>query len=444
MRDVFILLMVFATIPMIFLRPHVGILAWCWISIMNPHRLSWGFAYEFPVAMVIGLATLMAWVFSKEPKKFEITWVSGLLLTFVIWMSFANLFAMVPNLAFEKWTQSAKILLMTFVTIALMGSRERVHALVWVIVISLAFFGIKGGVFTILKGGESRVWGPPGSFIADNNALAMALVMVLPLMRYLQLHTESKLFRVGLYGAMAVTAFSVIGSQSRGAFLGAIAMLVFLMLKSRQRVLLGVLIVALLAVGAAFVPQAWINRMQTIETYEQDGSALSRLEVWGFALKVARDHPIVGGGFRVSYDDNIYLKYVPDARKGRGRNYHSIYFEILGELGYVGLSIYLVLLLAVWRTGSRIISLTRNKANLQWANDLARMIQVSLVAFAVAGAFQNLAYFDFYFFLIAIVYLTHKVVVGELNQEKTATQSDTLRLQPVSLTSSGPERAARS
>jgi putative inorganic carbon (HCO3(-)) transporter len=444
MRDVFILLMVFATIPMIFLRPHVGILAWCWISIMNPHRLSWGFAYEFPVAMVIGLATLIAWLFSKEPKKFEITWVSGLLLAFVIWMSFANLFAMVPNLAFEKWSQSAKILLMTFVTITLMGSRERVHALVWVIVISLAFFGIKGGVFTILKGGESRVWGPPGSFIADNNALAMALVMVLPLMRYLQLHTESKLFRVGLYGAMAVTGFSVIGSQSRGAFLGAIAMLVFLLLKSRQRVLLGVLIVALLAVGAAFVPQTWVNRMQTIETYEQDGSALSRLEVWGFALKVARDHPIVGGGFRVSYDDNIYLKYVPDARKGRGRNYHSIYFEILGELGYVGLTIYLVLFLAVWRTGSRIIALTRNKANLQWANDLARMIQVSLVAFAVAGAFQNLAYFDFYFFLIAIVYLTHRVVVGELKQEKIATQSDALRLQPVPLTATGPERAARS
>jgi putative inorganic carbon (hco3(-)) transporter len=444
MRDVFILLMVFATIPMIFLRPHVGILAWCWISIMNPHRLSWGFAYEFPVAMVIGLATLMAWVFSKEPKKFEITWVSGLLLAFVIWMSFANLFAMVPNLAFEKWTQSAKILLMTFVTIALMGSRERVHALVWVIVISLAFFGIKGGVFTILKGGESRVWGPPGSFIADNNALAMALVMVLPLMRYLQLHTESKLFRVGLYSAMAVTAFSVIGSQSRGAFLGAIAMLVFLLLKSRQRVLLGGLIVALLAVGAAFVPQTWINRMQTIETYEQDGSALSRLEVWEFAVKVARDHPIVGGGFRVSYDDNIYLKYVPDARKGRGRNYHSIYFEILGELGYVGLLIYLALLLAVWRTGSRIITLTRNKANLQWANDLARMVQVSLVAFAVAGAFQNLAFFDFYFFLIAIVYLTRRVVLRELNQEKVAMQSDALRLPPMPLTPTAPERAVRS
>src|SRR3546814_4729539 len=84
-----------------------------------------------------------------------------------------------------------------------------------------------------------------------------------------------------------------------------------------------------------FVPQSWIDRMQTIETYQGDGSALSRLEVWGFALKLTKDRPIVGGGFRVSYNDAIYLKYVPDARTGRGRNYHSVYFEILGELGYV-------------------------------------------------------------------------------------------------------------
>src|SRR3546814_14222503 len=97
---------------MTFLRPHVCILAWCCISYMNPHRLSWGCAYEFPVAMMIGLSTLAACVLSKEPKKLPINAVSALMLAFVVWMSFANLFAMVPDLAFEKWTQSVKILLM--------------------------------------------------------------------------------------------------------------------------------------------------------------------------------------------------------------------------------------------------------------------------------------------------------------------------------------------
>lgn len=415
MRDILVLLIIFAAVPMIFLRPHVGVLAWCWISYMNPHRLSWGFAYEFPVAMVVGVATIVAWALSKEPKKLEINAVSALLLAFIFWMSLANLFAMVPDLAFEKWNQSFKILLMTLVTMTLMVSRERLHALIWIIVASLGFFGAKGGLFTILAGGTSRVWGPPSSFIADNNALAMALVMILPLMRYLQLHTDSKMIRLGLYGLMGLSAFSIIGSQSRGAFLGGIAMLSFLLVKSRQRVVFGVLIVAFLAVGAAFVPQSWIDRMRSIETYQQDGSALSRLEVWKFAIDIARDRPIVGGGFRVSYDDNIYLQYVPDARTGRGRNYHSVYFEILGELGYVGLVIYLSLLFAAWRSGSRIISLTRNRPDLLWANDLTRMTQVSLVGFATAGAFQNLAFFDLYFHLVAILFLTQCIVTKQVS-----------------------------
>src|SRR3546814_1570351 len=98
----------------------------------------------------------------------------------VVWMSFANLFAMVPDLAFEKWTQSVKILLMTFVTMALMYKRERLQALIWLIVVPLGYFGSMGGLFTIVGGGTSHVWGPPGSLIADNNAHAMAVVMVLP------------------------------------------------------------------------------------------------------------------------------------------------------------------------------------------------------------------------------------------------------------------------
>ena len=420
MRDVFILLVVFSAIPMIFFRPHVGILAWCWISYMNPHRLTWSFAYAFPVAMAVGVATLAAWMLSKEPKKFQINAVSGLLLAFVFWMSFANLFAMVPDLAFEKWNQSFKILLMTFVTMALMHNRERLHAMVWVIVLSLGFFGVKGGVFTVLGGAGSRVWGPPGSFINDNNALAMALVMVLPLMRYLQLQSESKLIRLGLYGLMSLTAFSIIGSHSRGAFVGLAAMIVFLIWKSRQRLLFGVAIVGLVSISAFFVPAHWIERMRTIETYQEDRSAVSRLEAWEFGLKIALERPLVGGGFRVSYDDEIFLSYMPDSVYGHGYNFHSVYFEVLGELGFVGLFFYLGVIIAAWYTGSRIISRTRARPDLYWANDLSRMTQVSLVGFATAGAFQNLAFFDLYFHLIAILFLAMTIVDRALEKDQAS------------------------
>lgn len=414
MRDVFVLLVLFSAVPLIFLRPHVGILAWCWISYMNPHRLSWGFTYEFPVAMLVGIATLAAWMLSKEPKKLQINAVSGLLLAFVFWMSFANLFAIVPDLAFDKWNQSFKILLMTLVTMVLMNNRERLHALIWVIVLSLGYFGLKGGVFTIITGGTSRVWGPPRSFIADNNALAMALLMALPLVRYLQLHTEDKWIRFGLLGLIVAMVFSILGSYSRGALVGLAAVGLFLLVKSRHRILVSIGLAMAIVVGASFVPQTWIDRMRTIETYTEDGSALSRLEVWGFALKVARDRPLVGGGFRVFADEQLYLKYVPDARKGRGRNYHSVYFEILGELGFPGLFIYLGLLAAAWFSGSRIVARTKDRPDLLWANDLARMVQISLVAFASAGTFQNLAFFDLYFHLVAILFLSRQIVEAEL------------------------------
>jgi probable O-glycosylation ligase (exosortase A-associated) len=411
-RDIFVLLSVLATIPLALRWPYVGILAWCWLSYMNPHRLTWGFAYDLPLAMIVAVATLLGWMLSKEPKRIPLTPVSWFLLALVFWMSFANLFAMVPDLAYAKWEQSIKILIMTFATMALCGTRERLHALIWVIVTSLALFALKGGIFTILGGGEYRVWGPPGSFIEDNNALAVALIMVLPLIRYLQIHTDQKLLRWGLYGIFVISIFSIIGSSSRGAFLALAAVALFLILRSRHRLVLSLGVVAMVVVSAAFVPQQWIDRMKTIETYQEDGSARGRLEVWGFAIKLALDRPIVGGGFRVSYNDDIYKKYVPGATKSR--NFHSVFFEALGELGFPGLFIYLGILVSAWRCASSIIKQTRGREQLSWANDLARMVQISLVGFAVGGAFQNLGFFDLYFHIIAILVLIQQIVAKSI------------------------------
>jgi len=213
MRDVLMILMVFATVPMTFLRPNVGLLAWCWISYMNPHRLTWGFAYEFPLGMLIALSTLAAWILSQEPKRLAMTPISVMLAMLFVWMSFANLFAMVPDLAYQNWEQATKILLMTVITMIVMQRRERIHALVWVIVLSLVFFGVKGGIFTILTGGAHRVWGPPGGVIAGNNEIGLALVMILPLMRYLQIVAQKKWVKHLLLAAMGLTAIGVIDRQ---------------------------------------------------------------------------------------------------------------------------------------------------------------------------------------------------------------------------------------
>ncbi len=100
-----------------------------------------------------------------------------------------------------------KVFTVILLTVALLTSRRRIHALLWVMVLSLGFFGVKGGVFTLLHGGAATIWGPPSTMIFDNNHLAVGLLVMLPLMNYLRLHSAHRIVRLGLPAAMVLTLF---------------------------------------------------------------------------------------------------------------------------------------------------------------------------------------------------------------------------------------------
>ncbi len=400
MRDLLVTLLIFGSIPVILVKPHVGVLVFSWISYMNPHRLTWGFAYNFHFALLVGATTIFAWLLSRESKRLPWTPVTVLLVAFTAWISITTYFATYPDAAYAKWDQTIKILIFNgFVTLGLMGSKERLNALIWVIVVSIGFFGVKGGIFTLLGGGAFHVYGPEGSFIGENNSLALALLTVLPLMRYLQLNTRLWWINWGLTAAMLLSLIAVLGSQSRGAFVGLTVMLLAFFIKSRKRLLISIGAVLVVALSISFMPEEWHTRMETIVEYQDDPSTQGRFEAWEFGFNVAKDHPIVGGGFGV---------FRGNTGEGRswGRPAHSIYFQVLGEHGFVGLVLYLFLGAATFMAGSSIIRRTRGKQELTWARDLAGMTQVSLVTFGTAGAFLSLAYFDLVYHLVVIMVIT--------------------------------------
>ncbi len=388
MRDIIVTMLVFGSIPLIFLQPYVGILVWSWLGYMNPHRLAWGFSTNFPFAMIVAVVTIVALVFSKEPKRIPWTSESKLLLIFILWMVVTTYFSLYPDLAWIQLGKVVKIQIVIFLTLILINSREKIHALVWMIAVSLGFYGIKGGIFTITSGGGQRVQGPDGTFIGGNNEIGLALIMIIPLMRYLQLNTQRAWLRYGLIGAMVLSALAVFGTQSRGALVGIIAMGLFLLIKSRQKIVLITLLAVSIPVALAFMPQSWHERMGTIKTYEQDESVLGRIDSWKFAYQQAVDHPLTGGGFEVFYDRT-------DA--------HSIYFEILGEHGFVGLILFLSLGIMAWRTGTWVVKNCKDQPELKWLADLAAMLQVCVIGYAAGGAFLGLAYFDLYYHLIAML-----------------------------------------
>jgi probable O-glycosylation ligase (exosortase A-associated) len=176
-------------------------------------------------------------------------------------------------------------------------------------------------------------------------------------------------------------------------------------LKSRNKFMSAILIVTAVGLAGLIMPQEWYDRMGTVKTYEQDASAMGRINAWWTSFNVAADR-ITGGGFEM-LRPGVYRKYAPEP--DRIHDVHSIYFEVLGEHGFIGLAMFLLLGIFSWMTLARVIRQSRKDPELRWMYDLATMTQVSMLGYATAGTFLGLAYFDYIYHLVVIA-----VILGTL------------------------------
>jgi probable O-glycosylation ligase (exosortase A-associated) len=402
MRDIFITLLILGATLFAFTRPWFGLALYVFVSVGVPHRMTWGFARELPFAYLVAIVTLLALVFSHEPKRFPITGLTVAMLAFFAWMTISTLFALEPEPSWEKWQTVMKIMFMVFVALVIVREQKHIEWLIGALVLTVGFYGVKGGFWTLVTGGSTRIYGPPGGFISENNSAALAIVMTIPLIYYFYLRVNDLWIKRGLLLMMILCSASVLGSHSRGALLAISAMAVMLWWKSKQKVVLAVIMILLVLLFSSFMPEHWHQRMATIQTYEEDSSAMGRLEAWETMFNIARDRPWVGGGFSVTWPWIFHI-YAPNPQM-RILAAHSIYFGTLGEHGFVGLGIYLMIGWLGLRTADKIIRATERIPDLRWANDLARMIKVSLVGFAVGGTFLNMQYFEMpYFLMVALV-----------------------------------------
>ncbi|MBA4175612.1 MAG: putative O-glycosylation ligase, exosortase A system-associated [Leptothrix sp. (in: Bacteria)] len=403
MRDVLILSLALPGIFVALWRPWVGVMMWTWISIMNPHRLGWGIAYDAPLAALSAAATLIGLVATKDERAspFKGPPVT-ILAVFVVWMTISWLMGIDPVNDYEQWSKVMKVNLMLFVGLAVLHSKQHVLALMWVSVGSLALLGMKGGVFTLATGGNHRVWGPPGTFIADNNEFALALITAVPMLRFLQLQLSSKWGRRLMTLAMLLCATAALGSHSRGGLLALLAMSMLLWWRGRSRLVGGVMMIVAGVALVSFMPDSWTDRMATIETYQADHSAIGRISAWWNAWNMAFHYPF-GAGFNAARPA-LFAKYSPYPEFVQGA--HSIYFLVLGNHGFIGLALYLALGVATWRSASWLRVHGAKSPESIWCAELGSMAQVSLLGFAVGGAFLSLSYFDLPYIIMSAVVVT--------------------------------------
>ncbi len=411
MRDLLILVLLVVPTLWALRRPWIGVITWTVVSLMSPHTQFGYSAAGWPVATGVAVCTLLGILVTKDKQNPMLGAAAWWLLVFVAWITITLPFSIYFDDSYPLWERSMKIYLMVFVTIALLTDYHKLMVFIWANVISIAFYGVKGGIFTILSGGAHRVWGP-GGFIEGNNEVALAVITVVPLMRFLLYRLEKPSARLAMIAAIGLCLMMTLGTQSRGALVGIGAMVTYLWFRGENKLQWGVLIVVVSIVGLSLMPDAWWERMSTIKTYEADASAMGRINAWWMAFNLAKDR-IFGGGFMV-WTGTLFQLYAPVPEDPHAA--HSIYFQVMGEHGFIGFGIFVAIGAATWFVSRDLRKIARHHPELRWAGELGAMVQVSMIGYAITGAFLSLAYYDLPYNVMAIALVARKLANEEVRK----------------------------
>jgi putative inorganic carbon (hco3(-)) transporter len=431
LRGVILIGFILASLPVCFFRPFYGIALWTIIAFLNPQGFTWSAASALPWAQIVAAPTIAGllifvggWyrLMSREVLLVLLLWVWFLITSFV--SSTNPLFAHHADDTWYRFSFVSKILLMAVLTIPIVDTLAKLRLLFLVIAGCFGVFVVKALPFVIMSGGAHRLYGPPNSMIADNNDFGLALNMTLPIFFFLA-QSESKPWLKRLFGFLFLATIpSIFFTYSRGALVGLVIVsaLMILTLSLKQRVMLVPVIVGALVFALLFAPESWKERMDPTRSDAVDASAKARLYAWAFARNLAAEYPVTGGGF-ATFTHSLYSRYAPN---GAGRNIHgahSVYFQVLAEHGYAGLTLYLTLIASCFlttRSVSRAAKLREDRTAVQYAN----MIRFSLTAFLTSGVFLGRAYFDYFFCLVSCAVILKRVTAEHWAAEDDEAEDD--------------------
>ena len=414
-RDLFLIALYVVAVPASFLQPFVGVLFWAWISYFNPQDFTWGLASHIPIGYLVAIPTVLGLAFTKIKQAPPLTLQTLLLVVLWLWfcLTTANVFLSAElkhhsaDTVAALW-QVSKTFAMFLIALMLITDFQRLRW--WYLVTggSFALFALKIGLWGVATGGAFRAYGPRNSMIYDNNDFGVAMNMALPMFIGLAKTERSRWLARCFKAAVPMGIIAVILTYSRGALLGLVVVLAAMVMKSRRR--LPALIAALVLAAIVFVaaPGKWVERMQTLRDVNQDQSAQARFHSWTFSYRLVRNHPVLGGGFQ-THTPELYLRY--NIKTDHVQGPHSIYFQVLGEHGFPGLMLFLLLAFSSWWSGGKLARHFLQHSEFTGSEEsrelyeYAKMVQLSLIPFLISGAFLGLAYFDLYYQLVATVVL---------------------------------------
>ncbi len=418
MRDLAFVGFLLALIGFGFKRPFLFVLAYAYIDIVSPQRLTYLLLNSAPISLIAFALAFLGWAVADDKKGIGIAPRQILLVMLLLYCGYTTMHADFPDSAPNKWDWVWKALVFaTFLPFTL-RTRLRIESLLLFMVLSAASIIIVGGIKTLASGGGYGILNlmvTSNSGLYEGSTLAAVAVAIVPIILWLTKFgtiypsdIRVKLFAAGLIFACLLIP---VGTQARTGLI-CIGVLGILMLRHTKRRVLYISIVAAgLTIAIPFLPSSFTQRMDTIKGYKADSSASTRVAVWKWTWDYAKDHPM-GGGFE-AYRSNK-LKIVKTEVDGSAANsdvttvveydqsraYHSAYFEMLGEQGWPGLILWLMIQIGGLFSMERLRWRTKRDPDREWMSMLAGALFQAHVIYLVGALFVGIAFQPFVYMLI--------------------------------------------
>ncbi len=412
MKDIVFLLLFLPFIFLAFRNPFLGLCAWIWTIMAIPKNMLWGFSADIRFTYILALVTIISIVINTDPfsKKIK-SGLFTLLVIFLIHTSISNVFTLASSsTSWAVWTDFFKAVLFSGLIIKLLTTQNRIETFIKVLLVGIGFNIFFEGLKFIVTLGSYKIIGINNSMMTDNNLFAMVILMVIPLFQYIIPTLKQKYLKLGFTGLAGLSAICVIGSFSRGGFVGLLIVGWELLKKSKNKILFIIIAILFSATAIYVASDKWTDRVQTIENADEDESFLGRVTAWKLASVAAIDNPIFGTGqdsmqhtliWEYYYDDIYKMDFI-DTRNvspNKGKAAHSIYFQVLGDAGFLGLILFLSILFSAYFKSKRLAK----HSELEWIKNLSKALNISLLIYMLTGALLSMAYYDLYYVLIALI-----------------------------------------
>ncbi len=418
MRDLAFIGFLVALLGFGFKRPFVFVLTYIYIDIVSPQRLTYMLLNSVPISLVAAGMAVLGWAVVDNKADSRFAPRQALLLLLLVYCGITTRSADFPAEAAEKWEWVWKNLAFAVFLPLTLRTRLRLETLLLFMVLSVGSIVIVGGIKTLASGGgygELNLMVSNNSGLYEGSIISAVAISVIPIILWLARYGtvfppewKVRLFAAGLAFACLLIP---VGTSARTGLL-CIGLLALLMLREVKKKMLYLAALGLAGmVAIPFLPSAFSERMGTIKTYQADESASTRLAVWKWTWEYAKDHPF-GGGFEAYRQNRIRYDTVHVAGQGTGntvqrastvvdksRAYHSSYFEMLGEQGYFGLGLWLLInVIGLWRM--EVLRRRYREGEFAWGGSLAGALQHAQLIYLLGGAFVGIAFQSFLYMLL--------------------------------------------